>query len=409
MTTFTDLGVPDDLVAVLTDQGITHPFPVQTAVIPDALTGRDVCGKAPTGSGKTLAFGLPLLTLIERALPHRPQALVLAPTRELAEQINRELTPLAAARDRRVLAVYGGVGYHHQRHELKRGVDVLVATPGRLLDLIERGSVSLSDARFVVVDEADRMADMGFLPDVKRLLSMTPSDGSTWLFSATLDGDVAALTHHYQHDPVRHEIDEEIATATGESRHFFWKVEPMERTARAAAIIAEASPAIVFCATRSDTDRVARQLNRMGVRVAAIHGGLEQRHRDKAMQDFSEGRVKALVATDVAARGIHVEGVESVIHFDPPEDGKAYLHRSGRTARAGAAGLVVTLVMSNQVIAVRAFQRTIGLDATIDEPDLEVLRNGTGNRVGEAPRPLVSSRARRLARQRLSPSRRARR
>src|SRR3990170_7615873 len=315
-STFAELGVPDDLVAVLTRAGITAPFPIQTAVVPDAIAGRDVCGRAPTGSGKTIAFGLPLIATVGKGRPARPRALVLAPTRELAEQIARELIPLGKARRRFVGVVYGGVGYGGQIPSMRRGVDVLVACPGRLLDLIEQRHVDLSEVQIAVVDEADRMGDMGFLPDVKRILDMTRSDRRTWLFSATLDGAVAELTKRYQRDPVRHDVGEK-SEDHGNARHFFWRVGQVERLEATAAVIAASSPAIVFCRTRHAPDKVAKRLEQLGVRAEAIHGGRSQAQRTRALKAFSDGRVQALVATDVAARGIHVDGVACVINFDP--------------------------------------------------------------------------------------------
>jgi superfamily II DNA/RNA helicase len=286
--------------------------------------------------------------------------------------------------------VYGGVGYGGQIQSMRRGVDVLVACPGRLLDLIEQRHIDLSEIEIAVIDEADRMADMGFLPDVKKILGMTPSSRRTWLFSATLDGAVGALTKQYQNDPVRHEVGE-AGDTHGNARHFFWKVSADERPQHAAAAIGASSPAIVFCRTRHGADRLTRRLEQLGVRAVAIHGGRTQSQRMKALRGFSDGRVQALVATDVAARGIHVDGVATVIHFDPPEDGKAYLHRSGRTARAGAPGVVLSLVSEGTANAVRNLQRSMGLDAPIGHPDADGL-TGPGHRLDPnvRPRPTVT-------------------
>ena len=379
-TTFADLGVPADIVALLARKGITEPLPIQTAVIRDAMAGRDISGRAPTGSGKTFAFGIPMMLQVEKAKPKRPKALVLSPTRELADQIQRELSPLGKDRSRTVGTVYGGVGYGPQIQALRRGVDVLVACPGRLLDLIEQRHVDLSEVGIAVVDEADRMGDMGFLPDVKRILDMTRSDRRTWLFSATLDGAVAELTKRYQRDPVRHEVGEK-SEDHGNARHFFWRVGQVERLEATAAVIAASSPAIVFCRTRHATDKVAKRLVQLGVRAEAIHGGRSQAQRTRALKAFSDGRVQALVATDVAARGIHVDGVACVIHFDPADDAKAYLHRSGRTARAGAPGVVLSMVTDDQRGMIRGLQRSIGMSAPLDDPNPEGLRTG-GHRVG---------------------------
>jgi superfamily II DNA/RNA helicase len=366
-TTFSDLGVPADLVDALAARGMSAPFEVQAATIPDILAGRDVCGRAPTGSGKTLAFGVPLIARTGKAAPKKPRALVLAPTRELAAQIQRELEPLARARGRRVFAVYGGVGYDPQRRALRKGVDVLVACPGRLFDLVEQHAVRLDSVTSVVIDEADRMADMGFLPQVRKLLDETNEDRQTVLFSATLDGAVAVLTREYQNDPSRHEVGAAEPDVTL-ADHRFWKVEPADRLGRTADIISDSGPTIVFCRTRHGVDRVVKTLGTNGVRAAAIHGGRSQAQRDRALKSFTDGQVSALVATDVAARGIHVDDVACVVHFDLPADAKDYLHRSGRTARAGASGTVVSLVGRHQVRDVRRLQRAAGIDADLEHP-----------------------------------------
>ena len=363
---FAELGLPEQLIATLQSRDIDSPFPIQASTIPDILAGRDVCGRAPTGSGKTLAFGLPIMTRLGRGRPRRPRGLILAPTRELAEQITMELRPLAKASSRSMVAVYGGVGYGGQRGRLQQGVDLVVACPGRLEDFIAQGDVRLEDVDIVVIDEADRMADMGFLPAVKRILDMTSSRRQTVLFSATLDGDVATLTQRYQHDPVRHESDVQ-QDAPGDAEHVFWKVNRADRLAHTADAIISASPSIVFTRTRHGADRLARQLAGQGVAAVAMHGGRSQSQRNRALKDFSTGRAQALVATDVAARGLHVEGVASVIHFDPPEDEKTYLHRSGRTARAGETGLVVSLVDGSQMGGARRIQRFLGLESPILE------------------------------------------
>jgi superfamily II DNA/RNA helicase len=357
---FGDLGVPADLLAVLHRRGITDPFPVQVATIPDALTGTDVCGKAPTGSGKTLAFGIPLVMRVPPARPRRPRALVLAPTRELAAQIQSELEPLAAARDTRVFSVYGGVGYEKQKKALRRGVEILVACPGRLRDLVAQRAVRLDAVEIVVIDEADRMADMGFLPEVRGILEETSPKRQTVLFSATLDGDVAVLQHQYQReDAVTYEIADPAATADIE--HHFEELEANERVRRAAEIVRAHGSTIVFTRTRHAAERVAKQLRTAGVDAAAIHGGLSQSKRDRALAGFRQDRVEALIATDVAARGIHVDAVACVVHFDPPADAKTYVHRSGRTARAGATGTVVSFVARNQRSASRRLRQELGL------------------------------------------------
>ena len=368
MHTFAELGLPEPLIATLGRRDITKPFPIQEMTIPDALAGRDVAGRAPTGSGKTLAFGLPALTRLGRGKSRRPRGLILSPTRELADQILAELAPLAKAVGRSVSAVYGGVSYGPQRSRLQQGVDLLVACPGRLEDLIDQGVVDLRDVDLVVVDEADRMADMGFLPAVKRILDMTSADRQTILFSATLDGDVKVLTDRYQRNPIRHESDVQ-EDAASDAEHRFWKVDRADRPAHVADIIASSSPSIIFTRTRHGADRLAKQLARAGVGAVALHGGRSQQQRNRALKEFSTGRAQALVATDVAARGIHVEGVASVVHFDPPEDEKAYVHRSGRTARAGASGIVVSLLEGGQVRTARRLQHALGIDSPIiDRP-----------------------------------------
>ncbi|MFQ5516663.1 MAG: DEAD/DEAH box helicase [Acidimicrobiia bacterium] len=378
--TFAHLGLPDPLVRVLAKRDIVEPFPVQAATIPDALSGRDVSGKAPTGSGKTLAFGLPLLTLVDRAGRHRPRALVLAPTRELAEQIKQELAPLAKAAGRSVFAVYGGVGYGPQKAAMRKGVDVLVATPGRLEDLIEQRSVELGEADIVVVDEADRMADMGFLPAVRRILDRTSRRRQTLLFSATLDGDVAVLSRDYQRDPIRHEAGT-VKSEPIDARHHFWLVERSDRVQHTADLVRTAGRSIVFTRTRHGADRLSKQLTKLGIGAVPMHGGRSQNQRNRALHAFSSGRAQALIATDVAARGIHIDAVASVIHFDPPADYKDYLHRSGRTARAGATGTVVSLVTGDQQRAVRRMQQDLDLAAPIEAPRLEALHRG-GHRIG---------------------------
>jgi superfamily II DNA/RNA helicase len=380
--TFADLGLPHELVSPLRKAGIENPFPIQAATIPDALNGRDVLGRAPTGSGKTLAFGLPLLATVRKAQPHKPRSLILSPTRELAEQIRKELAPVAAGRGLRLLTVYGGVSYHPQRSKLRSGVDVLIACPGRLQDLIEQGDVSLEAAEYVVVDEADRMADMGFMPQVRKLLDMTPSRRQTVLFSATLDGDVAELTRLYQTDPVRHEVGAD-GHDSGDARHHFWRVEHSDRLSLVADVVGSHGSTLVFTRTRRGADRLARQLQKHGVEAETIHGGRSQRQRDRALRHFKDGQAEALIATDVAARGIHVDGVECVVHFDPPEDHKAYLHRSGRTARAGAQGHVVSFIQHDQVKGNYRLQDTLGLSGALGSPSVEALLDGGGEQLGK--------------------------
>ena len=369
-TTFAALGVSADLVEVLKSRGIENAFAIQAMTIPDALAGRDVCGKAKTGSGKTLAFGLPILERLNTAKSRRPRALVLVPTRELAVQVNEELAPLAEARDRTMLAVYGGANMEKQIKALDKGVDMVVATPGRMIDLIERKEVSVADLEQVVIDEADRMADMGFLPQVEWILRQVDEKHQTLLFSATLHGAVDTLIQRYQHDPVMHEVESSSLTVD-EMEHRFLRVHDMDKVKVAAAIAAGVPRTIMFTRTKRAADRVARDLQNEGVKVAAIHGDLRQKDRERALADFGAGKLAVLVATDVAARGIHVDDVDIVIHFDPPEDHKNYLHRSGRTARAGESGVVVTLVLWNEELEIKRLQRRLGLD----QPLVEVFSN----------------------------------
>jgi superfamily II DNA/RNA helicase len=371
-TSFAQLGVPEPIVAALSKRGIDAPFEIQAATIADALAGRDVLGRAPTGSGKTIAFGIPVVVNARRARPKKPTALILAPTRELAEQIHTELKTFSG--NVRIGVVYGGVGYGPQVRSLRAGVEILVACPGRLQDLIDRRDVSLESVEHVVLDEADRMADMGFMPAVRKLLDQTARNRQTVLFSATLDGDVKKLTQQYQTDPVRHEVGEETPDITAAS-HLFWKVDQKaDRVRVTAEAVTAVWPAIVFCRTRHGSDRLAKQLGRAGVQSAAIHGGRSQGQRTRALASFAKGEVQALIATDVAARGIHVDGVAAVVHYDSPEDHKAYVHRSGRTARAGEGGVVVSLLLPDQVRDARKMQRQIGLDEPVTNPDAPAMR-----------------------------------
>jgi superfamily II DNA/RNA helicase len=366
MTSFAALGVDPRLVDALDAAGITNPFPIQALTIPDAVTGRDVCGKAKTGSGKTLAFGLPLLAIAGQAKPNHPHAVVLVPTRELALQVTEVLAPLGESVGCRVEAVYGGASMERQRIALARGADVLVATPGRLIDFIDNGAVRLDDVRAVVLDEADRMADMGFLPQVEWLLRRITSPHQTLLFSATLDGAVDHVVRRHLKDPVFHEVHSDMMTVE-EMAHRFLLVHQLDKVKVAAAISRGAERSLIFVRTKRGADRLVEQLLKEGVSAAAIHGDLRQQMREKSLAQFTEGGLPVLVATDVAARGIHVDDIDIVIHYDPPEDAKNYLHRSGRTARAGESGLVVTLVLWDQELEVRRMQRRLALDLPIVE------------------------------------------
>ena len=368
--TFSALGVSSDLVAVLDAAGLTSPFPVQRLCIPDALAGRDVCGKAKTGSGKTLAFGLPLVERVAAASPGRPTGLVLVPTRELCLQVSDVLRPLAEARDLRLVAVYGGAQMSAQIAGLKAGAEIVVATPGRLIDLIDREVADLTQVGLVVIDEADRMADMGFLPQVEWVLRHIGGSHQTLLFSATLDGGIQGLVDRYQRDPVFHEVGSPTQTVE-RMAHRFLLVHEMDKHRVAAAISRSGSRCLVFANTKRAVDRLARQLVDVGVDARAIHGDLRQEVRERALKRFTAGKLPVLVATDVAARGLDIDELDIVIQADPPPDPKTYLHRSGRTARAGAAGLAVTLVLWNEELEVRRVKRRLGLD----EPIVEMFSN----------------------------------
>ena len=365
-TQFSDLGINQDLVDVLAERGITTPFEIQTLAIPDGIAGRDVCGKAKTGSGKTLAFGIPMIQRLSKAKPHRPTGLALVPTRELAVQVCKELAPLAATRGLVFEAIYGGSPIEKQIAALKRGVDFVVATPGRMIDLIQQEELSVADLEGVVLDEADRMADMGFMPQVEWILRRTEKKHQTLLFSATLDGMVGALISRYQTDPVTHEVESREVTVA-EMEHRFLAVHEMDRVRVAARIVEASNKTIIFSRTKWGADKITGKLIDEGVTASAIHGDLRQSQREKALSDFQDGRIKCLVATDVAARGIHVDDVDVVIHYDPPSDAKTYVHRSGRTARAGESGIVVSLVLWDEELEIRKLLRRLGMKLPIVE------------------------------------------
>lgn len=358
------------LVEALHDADIVEAFPVQTLTIPDALAGRDVSGRAPTGSGKTLAFGIPMIERIQRAQPHRPTGLILAPTRELAKQICDALVPLARVKGVRVHAFYGGAAFAPQVKAMERGVDICVACPGRLLDLIEQRVIDLSYVKMAVIDEADRMADMGFLPDVRALLDMTHQARQTLLFSATLDGDVDVLVQRYQRDPVRYEVEPPQAGAV---HHHLWVVPEHERTETAVELIAHVGPTVVFARTRHGAERLAERLSRSSITAISLHGGISQAKREAALEDFRQGRVHALVATDVAARGIHVDAVACVLQYDLPHDAKDFLHRSGRTGRAGEGGTVVTFVPPREKRTAQIMASMAGIDELPEPPDITLI------------------------------------
>ncbi|MAV20615.1 MAG: RNA helicase [Acidimicrobiaceae bacterium] len=367
--TWSDLGVDKDICEVLLDRAITSPFPIQTLTIPDALSGRDVCGKAKTGSGKTLAFGIPMiqnLDLTEKSSTADPRVLMLVPTRELAVQVSEELLPITSVRGLKIAAIYGGANIETQIKTIKKGIDLIAATPGRMIDLLERGEVSVESLEMVVIDEADRMADMGFLPQVEWILRKVGRKHQTLLFSATLDGAVNSLIQRYQTDPCMHEVEAKEITVE-EMTHRFIHVHERDKVKVAAKIASSTSRTLVFSNTKAGCDHLVRKLTNEGVKAQAIHGDLRQNMREKALDRFARGDLPVLVATDVAARGIHVDDVEVVIHYDPPPDHKTYLHRSGRTARAGTKGLVVTLLLWDEELIVKRLQKRVGLDIPVVE------------------------------------------
>lgn len=366
---FLDLGIEPAIVYQLKKQGITEPFEVQEAAIPDTMLGKDICCRAPTGSGKTLAFGLPLIARCKPSEPGRPSSLIVTPTRELAEQICNVLTPLAKEMHLKVLAVYGGTSYTKHRRALEKGVDIVVACPGRLIDLMEQGSISLENVEIAVLDEADRMADMGFIDPVCFILDNCDRNRQVILYSATLDREVSKIVKKYQNSPVRIEVGpKEISMDS--MKHHFWIIKK-RKIIITSDVIEKVGRTMIFCRTRRGVDRVARELKDERLRATAIHGGLTQRQRDRAMDQFIYGDCIALVATDVAARGIDVDGVQCVIHWDPPENGKAYKHRSGRTARAGATGTIVSLLQKKDKGKYKRIQKEVGINVGITDPILE--------------------------------------
>lgn len=364
LPTFADLGIDPSIVEVLAADGITNTFPIQAMTLPDALAGKDITGKAKTGSGKTLAFGIPMLTHVGPAKPKRPQGLILVPTRELASQVTSALEPLLKAKNLTAVAVYGGAPMGPQMDALQAGASIAIATPGRLIDLLERKALVPDDIFIVAIDEADQMADMGFMPQVRRIMAQLPEDRQTFLFSATLDHQVGELIDRYMTDPTEHAVEYENETVDT-MEHRFLKVHYMDKAKVVAEISRHNDRVLAFSRTKAGADRLAKELKELDVAAAPIHGDLPQNKREKALERFSDGVVNVLVATNVAARGLHIDGVDVVIHYDPPDDPKTYLHRSGRTARAGESGLVVTLVEWDQVNEVLGIQRRAELNVPI--------------------------------------------
>jgi superfamily II DNA/RNA helicase/cold shock CspA family protein len=372
---FADLGVPSNLVERLKQRGITEAFPIQEAALPDALAGRDVVGKAATGSGKTLAFGLPLMARLTKARPRKPVALILVPTRELAAQVQKEIAQLTDDQGRRVITIYGGTSYNVARKALNFGVDVVVACPGRLEDMLEQGALDLSSVETVVVDEADRMADMGFLPCVRRIVGATPNSRHVMLFSATMGPDVKSLVREFTNDAAIHDVvgDE----APSDVDHYFWRVPRDQRPQITADIVEEYERAIVFTRTKHGADRLARQLGERGISAVPLHGDRTQAQRERALRSVKNGQIRVLVATDVAARGIHIDLLPVVIHYDPPAQAIDYLHRSGRTGRAGATGAVISLVGEDVIGQVKRMQKALGLATSIElREDAPAIRLG---------------------------------
>lgn len=364
--TFTSLGVPAPFIDVLRAGGINAPFPIQAATLPDTLGGRDVLARGKTGSGKTLAFSIPLVARIASGnrVPRKPRALVLAPTRELATQISAVIEPLAAACRLKVTTIFGGVSQHRQVQALSAGVDIVVACPGRLEDLLKQRQLSLDAVEICVLDEADHMADLGFLPAVTRLLAATPSSGQRLLFSATLDNDVDKLVKRFLHNPAEHSVDSVDSPVAAMTHHVFTVSGPDAKRDLVNTLASGAGRRILFMRTKHQAKRLAHQLNQSGIPSVDLHGNLSQGARDRNLAAFSSGQARVLVATDVAARGVHVDDVTLVVHVDPPAEHKAYLHRSGRTARAGGTGDVVTVVLPEQRRDVTQLLRKAAITAT---------------------------------------------
>ncbi|MCQ4200619.1 DEAD/DEAH box helicase [Streptomyces coelicoflavus] len=363
--TFADLGLPEGVVRKLAQNGVTTPFPIQAATIPDALAGKDILGRGRTGSGKTLSFGLPTLATLAggRTEKHKPRAVILTPTRELAMQVADALQPYGDVMGLKMKVVCGGTSMGNQIYALERGVDILVATPGRLRDIINRGACSLENVQIAVLDEADQMSDLGFLPEVTELLDQVPAGGQRMLFSATMENEIKTLVDRYLKDPVHHEVDAAQGAVTTMSHHIL-VVKPKDKAPVTAAIASRKGRTIIFVRTQLGADRVAEQLRDAGAKADALHGGMTQGARTRTLADFKDGYVNVLVATDVAARGIHVDGIDLVLNVDPAGDHKDYLHRAGRTARAGRTGTVVSLSLPHQRRQIFRLMEDAGVDAT---------------------------------------------
>ena len=420
-TTFAHLGVSPPLVDALAERGIQRPFPIQIQTLPDTLAGNDVLGRGKTGSGKTLAFSIPLVSRLDSRdrRPGRPTGLVLAPTRELATQIAATIEPLAAVRGLRVATIFGGVSQHKQVTALKSGIDIVVACPGRLEDLMKQGVINLGAVHITVIDEADHMADLGFLPGVTRILAATPAVGQRMLFSATLDAAVDTLVKRFLTRPVTRSVTEAMSSTPAMTHHLFCVDGVEAKKELVHRLAAGDSRRILFMRTKHQARKLARQLTQSGIASVELHGNLSQSVRDRNLAAFAAGHARVLVATDIAARGVHVDDIELVVHVDPPPEHKAYLHRSGRTARAGASGDVVTIVLPEQRRDTESMMRKAAIRAvprqvTAASPVIHALAGQPGPRKADAllsvavarPEPTVASDGRSAARSRRRRSRR---
>lgn len=405
MTTFADLGVRQALIDVLSARGISEPFPIQTQTLPDTLAGRDVLGRGKTGSGKTLAFSIPMVSKLAgmRRVPLRPTGLVLAPTRELASQITATLEPLAAANGLRVTTIFGGVPQGKQVSALKSGIDIVVACPGRLEDLIKQKLIYLDAIEVTVIDEADHMADLGFLPGVTRILAATPSTGQRLLFSATMDNDVDKIVNRFMTDPLTHSVDSANSPVSQMTHHVFHVRDAQAKKDVVHRLASGSGRRILFMRTKHHARKLAKQLTESGVPAVDLHGNLSQPARDRNLAAFSNGDARVLVATDIAARGVHVDGIELVVHIDPPAEHKAYLHRSGRTARAGNAGDVVTVVLPTERRDTAALMRRAGIrvtpqDVTVDSAAVHAVAGEAAPYQAPAPKVVAPQRPSRPSR-----------
>jgi superfamily II DNA/RNA helicase len=391
--TWADLGVPERLIACLEHQGLTDPFPIQVATLPDTMRGTDVLGRGRTGSGKTLAFSLPLVARLQggRRVSRQARALILVPTRELANQVLAVIDPLARAVGLRSTTVFGGVGQHPQVKALANGVDILIACPGRLEDLIKQRHCDLSGVEITVLDEADHMADLGFLPAVKRILDLTPKRGQRMLFSATLDNGVGVLVDRYLQNPVTHSVNPPVSSVDTMTHHVF-SVSAADKAKVVHELAGGLQRTLLFMRTKHTAKRLAKQLTQAGIPAVELHGNLSQQARERNLAAFSDGRSRVLVATDIAARGIHVDEVAIVVHVDPPTEHKAYLHRSGRTARAGSSGAVVTIALPEQARDVRTLAKQAGIQptTTVVQPGASEITELVGPRAPHVtPAPVV--------------------